>query len=61
MVAPATKYRSVFRRLETDAELRRRLVAVIGNRSIVYLGGEQLDEVAWQYAKLQRRIVEDEK
>jgi len=51
--------RAVFRRLETDSELRRRIIAAIGNRSIVYLGGEQLDEVAWQYAKLQRRIVED--
>ena len=51
------RLRSVFHRLETDAELRRRLIAVIGNRSIVYLGGEQLDDVAWQYAKLQRRIV----
>ena len=61
MLVQPTNYRSVYRRLETDAELRRRLVAVIGNRSIVYLGGEQLDDVAWQYAKIQRRIVEDER
>ena len=58
MLAPATKYRAVYRRLETDAELRERLARVIGY-SPIYLSGESLDDVAWQRAKLQRRIVED--
>lgn len=59
MLAPVTNYRAVSRRLETDAELRRRLVAAIGNGPIVYVSGTSLDDVAWRYAQIQRRIVED--
>lgn len=52
--------RSIFHRLERDHELRARLVAVIGATPIVYLGGASLDDAAWQYARIQRRIVLDE-
>ena len=52
--------RSIFLRLERDHELRARLVAVIGATPIVYLGGESLDDAAWRYAKIRRRIVEDQ-
>src|SRR5690606_9949267 len=48
MLAPATKYRAVYRRLETDSELRARLIAVIGASPIVYVSGTSLDDVAWR-------------
>lgn len=54
-----TPLRSCFRRLETDHELRVRLVAVIGASPVVYVSGSSLDDVAWRHAQLQRRIVED--
>ena len=51
---------SVFRRLETDAELIKRLPyqPYTGGQR---LEGEYLDAVAWQVFKMQRKIVEDER
>ena len=53
--------KSVFRRLETDSELRARLIEKIPpwSRFIAFVSGEQLDCVAWEQAQMQRRIVED--
>lgn len=61
MVATATKYRAVYRRLETDAEFRARVIdkLVPYLRHVVWVSGEELDKVAWNYAQLERRIVED--
>ena len=55
------RHRTVFKRTETDDELRARVIAAIGWRPWVLADaqGEALADAAWLYAKLQRRIVED--
>lgn len=55
-----TRPGSVYLRLERDSELRARLIQVVGIAPIVYLAGTSLDDAAWQLARIQRRIVEDE-
>lgn len=47
----------VFKRLETDDEFRKRLP---GNHCRSTVTGTALDEYAWDYCKMQRRIIEDE-
>lgn len=56
------KIRSVFKRIETDAEFRARLLAAgAGDRAgFTYAGyGENLDAWAWGAMRMQRRIIED--
>lgn len=51
---------AVFKRLETDAELRERLVR---HGAPYYMAqdkhGEVLDEYAWNCYRVQRRVIED--
>jgi hypothetical protein len=59
-VSPADAPRKrVFKRLETDAEFRKRLLA-----ANVYVTtrdtSETLDELAWRTRQMQRKIVDDE-
>ena len=50
---------SIYKRVETDREFRIRLRKA-GHEVGTLLYGKQLDDEAWQIAKMQRRIVEDE-
>jgi hypothetical protein len=47
--------RSVFKRLETDAEFRKRL----GLGASSWLSGTELDDYAWVQYRKQRRIIDD--
>jgi hypothetical protein len=54
-----TQRGSVFKRLETDDELRARLSARVG-LPLRTIAGNALDEYAWVWYKMQRRIIEVE-
>lgn len=53
------KYVSVYKRMETDDEFRRRLRAAWRDVEWFMGGGKALDDMAWDKCKMQRRIVED--
>ena len=63
-MGPNAKYRAVFKRMETDEELRARILDRIGRSAyktawVNSLIGPGLDEEAWFHCQMQRRIVED--
>lgn len=49
----------VFKRLETDEEFRKRIEAAKGY--VPHYTGQLLDDDAWKYYRMQRRIVEDQR
>jgi hypothetical protein len=55
---PSKQPGSIFKRLETDTEFRDRVRTARGYAP--ELNGEYLDNYAWFYWKMQRRIIEAE-
>ena len=50
----------VFKRTETDEELRERLLSAGVERwRVINVGGKDLDDTAWAARKMQRKIVDD--
>ena len=54
------RHHYTYKRLETDDEFRKRLIAA-GADSWKVAGeiGQRLDDIGWQLKKMQRRIVDD--
>ena len=53
--------RKIFKRLERDREFIDRLIrAGVAGWNLFGMFGQQIDDYAWRFAKMQRRIVEDE-
>lgn len=59
MLSKPARPGSVFRRLETDVEFHVRIRERVKLYWFHDTRGQVLDEIAWDYLKMQRRIVED--
>lgn len=56
---PLSSRHSVYKRLETDAEFRKRLREEHNLNMSTLSTSAELDDIAWDQVKAQRRIVED--
>ncbi len=59
-VGGEVKARIAFKRLERDDELIKRFHAAQSHRVLSYVSSKDLDDLVWDRARMQRRIVEDE-